>query len=574
MKTSLWNVCASLFAAACLASAARADVKLPAIFGDHMVLQQGAKVPVWGWAEPGEKVTVSLGGQKAEAITGADGKWLVKLEPFNVSAASLDLVVESSHASRLTFHDVLIGEVWLCSGQSNMVWPLSATFSAPEIPKANHPGIRLFKVGFKVAFEPQDDCEGKWVVCTPESVASFSGVGYFFGRELHQTLRTPVGLIGSYCSGTPAQAWTSMETLRSHEPLKGYLDYIEKLRADRAKIEADYDGKYLPAWEAEQKKWLEEFRKPYDQACEQWALEVKKAKSEGKPLPPKPELKQPAPPKYECRTRRGDNPTVLNNGMIAPLIPYAIKGVIWYQGESNANDPALYRTLFPALITDWRKQWGQPPSPDSRSSQDGYGGHAGVPWGDFPFLFVQLCSGAGDDVRMPLMREAQASALALPHTGMAVTIDVGEPENPRIHPRNKRDVGLRLARVARHVAYGQDLVYSGPVYKGMTVEGDKARLAFDHLGGGLVIGAAPNPKDGGAPTIPDSTLKGFVIAGADRKFVPAQAKIEGATVVAWAEGIQTPVAVRYAWLSNPVANLYNKEQLPAAPFRTDSWAIK
>jgi sialate O-acetylesterase len=547
MKKSLWNICAGLFATLCLASAVRADVKLPAIFGDHMVLQQGSKLPVWGSAEPGEKVTVSLGGQKAEAVAGADGKWLVKLEPVKASEAALDMVVESSHASRLTFHDVLVGEVWVCSGQSNMAWPLSATFSSPEIPKANHPGIRLFKVGFKVAFEPQSDCEGQWVVCTPESVASFSGVGYFFGRELHETLRVPVGLIGSYCSGTPAQAWTSLETLRAHEPLKGYLDTIEKLRADRVRIEEDYDKKYLPAWEAEHKKWLEECRKPYDQACLRWAAEVKKAKAEGKPLPPKPELKQPEPHKYECRTRRGDNPTVLHNGMIAPLMPFAIKGVIWYQGESNCNLPILYRTLFPALISGWRKSWAQ---------------------GDFPFLFVQLANSTGESSGVHLLREAQLRTLALPNTGMAVTIDIGEP---KIHPRNKKDVGLRLALAARHVAYGLEFVYSGPLYKSMKIEGDKVRLTFDHVGGGLMIASAPPSRPGDIPAPPAVELKGFTIAGTDKKFMPAQAKIEQDTVVVWSDQVKLPLAVRYGWTDTPDVNLYNKEHLPASPFRTDDW---
>ena len=555
MKKSIWNVYAGLFAMAFLASAARADVKLPAIFGDHMVLQQGVNLPVWGWAGAGEKVTVSLGGQTAEAVAGADGKWRVNLPPLKGTDESIELKVVGKNT--IIFKDVLVGEVWVCSGQSNMVWPLSATFSSPEIPKFNHPGIRLFKVGFKVAFEPQSDCEGKWVICTPESVASFSGVGYFFGRQLHETLRVPVGLIGSHCSGTPAQAWTSLETLRAHEPLKGYLDHIETLRADRAKIEADYDGKYLPAWEAEHKKWMEECRKPFDQACKQWADEVKKAKAEGKPLPPKPELKQPEPHKYECRTRRGDNPTVLHNGMIAPLMPYAIKGVIWYQGESNCNLPILYRTLFPALITGWRQRWGQPPSPGS-----------GAPWGDFPFLFVQLSNSTGESSGVHLLREAQLRTLALPNTGMAVTIDIGEP---KIHPRNKKDVGLRLALAARHVAYGQELVYSGPIYKSMNIEGDKVRLTFDHIGGGLMIASAPISRPGDVPAPPAAELKGFTIAGADKKFVPAQAKIEKDTVVVWSDQVKSPLAVRCGWTDTPDVNLYNKEQLPASPFRTDDW---
>lgn len=504
-------------------ASAQAAVKLPAIFGDHMVLQQGCKLPVWGWAEPSEQVTVSAGGQQTSTITGADGRWRVALNNLTATGEPIELKITGKET--ITFTDVLVGEVWVCSGQSNMEWPLNATFSASEIPKANHPRLRLFKVAHKVAFEPQADCEGRWVVCTPESAATFSGVGYFFAKEVQQALRVPVGMIGSHWSGTPAQAWTSLEMLRTHKPLKPFVDYYEKLYADRARLEEEYLTKTVPAYEAALKQWKE----------------ASKTAAQ----------KEPAPPKYECRTKRADNPTVLNNGMIAPLIPFAIKGVIWYQGESNANDPALYRTLFPALITDWRKSWGQ---------------------GDFPFLFVQLCSGAGDDVRIPLLREAQASALALTNTGMAVTLDIGEPKLPRIHPRNKRDVGTRLARAALHVAYQQTIAYSGPVYKGLKIEGDKARISFEHVGSGLIIAAPPNAKEDEPANVPASELKGFLIAGADRKFVQAQARIEGNEVVAVSEQVPQPVAVRYAWRSDPFeANLYNKELLPAASFRTDDW---
>ncbi len=500
-----------------------AEVKLPAIFGDHMVLQQGSALPVWGWAERGDTVTVSVAGQRVTTTAGGDGKWRVNLEPLNVSGEPTELTVVGKNT--ITLKDVLIGEVWVCSGQSNMEWPLNATFNAKEeSARARFPQIRFFKVAHKVAFEPQADCEGSWVVCTPETALTFSGVGYYFSRDLYQSLARPVGMIGSHWSGTPAQAWTSLEMLRAHKPLKPFVDYFEKLCADRTRIEEEYITKTVPEYEAALKRWQAESKESV--------------------------RKKPAPPKYECRTKRADNPTVLNNGMIAPLIPFAIKGVIWYQGESNANDPALYRILFPALITDWRKNWGQ---------------------GDFPFIFVQLCSGAGDDVRIPLMREAQESALALPNTGMAVTLDIGEPKNPRLHPRNKRDVGVRLALAAGHVAYGQALVYSGPIYKSMKIDRDQVRLSFDHVGGGLIIAAAPTAKENDPPNVLSSELKGFTIAGTDRKFVQAQARIEGENVVVWSEQVTKPVAVRYAWVSFPDANLYNKEGLPAASFRTDDW---
>jgi sialate O-acetylesterase len=509
-----------------------------------MVLQQDVKLPVWGWADSGERVTVSAAGQKVAATAGQDGKWMVKLDAIKNTDQPIELVVSGKNT--LTLKDVLIGEVWVCSGQSNMEYGLlGAHNAATEVPQANHSRLRLFKVAHKVAYEPQSDCEGTWEICTPQSANAFSAVAYFFGRDLHQTLGRPVGLIGSHWGATSAQVWTSLDTLRSRPDFKEFVNSFESFRASVGQLDEEYAKEILPAWEAEHKKWQEECYAPYQLASKQWIREVEKAKAEGKPLPSKPVLKSPRP-KPTCRTQIPNNTSVLYMGMIAPLIPYAIKGVIWYQGESNQGNPALYRTLFPTLITDWRNHWGQ---------------------GDFPFLFVQLPNYSTPS-DWPGLRESQLSALALPNTGTAITIDIGEADNG--HPRNKIDVGRRLALTARHIAYGEDLVYCGPIYKSMEIQGDTVRLAFDHVGSGLTIGTAPSIHQSLPPALPKSILKGFIIAGADKQFVTAQAKIEGDSVVVWSEQVSQPVTVRYGWASNPEVNLYNKEQLPAAPFRTDS----
>ena len=515
-------------------------VRLPAIFGDHMVLQQSSRLPVWGWADPGEKVTVSAAGQHVSATAGADGKWKVQLDALQRTGETIEIQIAGS-TNTIALKDVLVGDVWVCSGQSNMEWPLWATNNGrAEAAQANYPQIRLFKVAHKTSLEPLSDCEGKWVVCDPATAGGFSAVAYYFGRDLHRNLNSPIGLVGAHWGGTMIQAWTSLEGFEYDSALKGFTTAFHELAANRAKYEEEFNSKILPAWEQEYNKWMEEVRKPYDEACRGWAIEVQKAKQEGKPVPPRPEISRTMGGKPSCRTQSANNATVLFNGMIAPLLPFAIKGAIWYQGESNANNPALYGKQLPALIADWRKHWGQ---------------------GDFPFLFVQLPNMTNPS-DWAAMREVQLQTLAVPNTGMAITIDVGEHKD--IHPKNKMEVGARLALAARHVAYGQDLVYSGPVYQRMQIEGQKARLTFAHVGGGLTIGLEQAPG---------SSLKGFAVAGEDKVFVPAEARIEKETVVAWSEKVPKPVAVRYGWASDPEVNLYNKEGLPASPFRTDDWPL-
>ena len=483
---------------------AQADVRLPALIGDHMVLQRDQPVRIYGWAGAGESVTVRFAGRTVSTVADGSGRWEAWLRPMN-AGGPYDLVVASRNT--VTVRDVLVGEVWVASGQSNMAWPVERSRDPEkEAAAARYPHIRLFKVALKTSEEPLEDVEGSWAPCHPETVKSFSAVAYFFARHLHEKLGVPVGVIQSAWGGTPAQAWTSRATLVSEPTLQSYL--VE--------------------WNRVLVNWPRAKRR-YEESLKQWEQRVAEAKREGREPPPRPA--QPLGPGHP------HTPAGLFNAMITPLTPYAIRGVIWYQGESNANNYAhLYRTLFEAMIRDWRQAWGQ---------------------GDFPFLFVQLANYA----RAPaggywsLVQEAQLKTLELRNTGMAVTIDIGEAED--IHPRNKQDVGLRLALAARALVYGEKLVYSGPVFRQATREGNRLRLWFDHTGGGL-------RARGGV-------LREFVIAGADRVFHPAQATIEGETLVVSSPDVAEPVAVRYAWANNPEATLFNAEGLPASPFRSDNW---
>ncbi|NQU10204.1 sialate O-acetylesterase [bacterium] len=483
-----------------LALSAAAAIELPAVFGDGMVLQRGAAVPIWGTAEPGAEITVSFARQQQTAVADAQGRWSVRLRPLRASRLPRDLVVSSQRqpnqrsrvrrdaarrtptanaeepGSSRTFTNVLVGEVWLCSGQSNMEWPVSAATNGPaEVAAAQWPQIRLFQVPHVASLQVRTDCPGgSWVECAPPTVRGFSAVGYFFGRELHRILRIPVGLIDSSWGGTPCEAWTSGDTLRTLPDFAGVVD-----RLAAAGTNAPPQGAHTPG--------------------------------------------------------------ALFNGMIAPLVPYAIRGAIWYQGESNAGRARQYRELFPAMIRDWRTHWGQ---------------------GPFPFGFVQLANfmatkpQPGDSAWAEL-REAQNLTLALRNTGQAVIIDLGEATD--IHPRNKQDVGKRLALWAQAKVYRRRVEYSGPRYRSYRIDGNRVRLRFSHVGRGLVA-------QGGGP------LQQFSIAGTDRKFVWANAKIEAESVVVWSDQVPRPVAVRYAWADNPDGcNLYGRAGLPASPFRTDDW---
>ena len=613
-----------------------ANVKPARIFSDNMVLQRGINAPVWGMADPGEKITVSIDGNSMTTTAAPDGKWMVVLPVFK-AGGPYDLVIKGYNEVKFT--NVLFGDVWIASGQSNMEWPLvRANNGEEEVNNANYPNIRLFYVPKRVGSSPKDDLAGgQWDQCTPETAKNFSAVAYFFGRELHKDLNVPIGLINCNWGGTPAEAWTSAEMLKTLPDFKdrvielengpNWEDDIEannqRQREKREIMRNSFKGLELgvqkvsyssvdwpvviaPNWEEKLDGvvWL---RKVLEIPKEYKGQELKmdigrvgnsaivyfngvKVGSVGGPnfgeftIPPKvvrsgknvitvrlyhawgspnflgPEKRMKlyapsgavlenlaGPWKYKTgieppfpETKGYQNyPASLFNGMLYPLIPYGMKGVIWYQGESNAGRAYQYRALFQSMIEDWRVRWNLD---------------------YFPFLFVQLANYM-DIPEEPIeddwaeLREAQLMALRLPNTGMAVTIDIGEMFD--IHPRNKQDVGHRLALAAKKIAYGQDIVYSGPIYKSMEIKGNEARISFDHVGKGLM-------KKG-------EKLTGFQIAGKDRKFYWADAQIVGGKVYVTSDKVKKPVAVRYGWAHNPLCNLYNKNGLPASPFRTDDW---
>jgi sialate O-acetylesterase len=499
---SLYRTVRLLFTAACLAlsfSVAFAEVKMEGLFSDGLVLQQGVPVPVWGTAKDGEKVTVKFQDQTVTA-TAEHGRWSVRLKALK-AGGPFTLTIAGDNT--ITLHNVLVGEVWLCSGQSNMAFQLNrATNAATAIPAATDPQLRFSTVPRGTADEPQTEVAANWQECTPLSASNFSAVAYFFGRDLRQALKVPVGLIHSSVGGTPAEAWTSHATLEADPQLKPILErYAESVK------------QFDPEKAAEQKQKAAEKRK----------AAVAKAKAEGKPAPKAP--RAPADPR-----RSNSRPSGLYNAMIAPLEPYALAGVIWYQGEANSPRAAEYQHLFPAMIRDWRQAWGQ---------------------GNFPFLFVQI---APHERMTPEIREAQLlSWQKVPHTAMAVTADVGNETD--IHPTAKEPVGARLALAARAIAYGEKIEYSGPVYDAMKVDKDRVVLSFTHVGKGLAA-------RGGE-------LKGFTIATADGEFVPAKATIENNQVIVSSPSVSKPARVRYGWAATPDVNLFNQDGMPATPFRTD-----
>ncbi len=501
------SLAAQFFAALALTtSAAWADVRLASPFADHMVLQREMSVPVWGWAESGEQVTVSFAGQKVTATAAADGKWTVRLAKLT-AGGPFEMTVAGKNT--LTLKDVLVGEVWIASGQSNMQFPVARSGPYGGLPNAdqvvaaaNFPQIRIFTGRLAMTYETQTNITGQWVVCSPETAPTFSAVSYLFARNLHKELKVPVGMLTLAQGASVAEAWISRETLTADPKLKFMLDSLD----------------------ANVAFYRKDPRPPVAEA----------------PLHPTPINKPRTAVRQVSDPMRDQHfATILFNGMIAPVIPYAIKGVIWYQGESicfGTKGLDLYGYTMQTLVKDWRKQWGQ---------------------GDFAFYEVQL-PGQANISNNPRIREEQAAILALPHTGMAVTIDTGEVKN--VHPVNKEPVCDRLTRIALVDAYGRKMEDYGPRYDSMTVQGNTVRVKFTHLGGGLVAKGGP--------------LKGFQIAGADQKFVDAEAKIDGDGLVVSSAPVAAPVAVRYAWDNFPEGwgcNLFNAADLPAAPFRSDKW---
>ncbi len=513
-RSSFRLISASL-AVAAAALGVRADVRLPALFSDHMVLQRGMPVPVWGWAGDGETVKVTFQNQSI-TTKAANGKWMVKLKSLKAGGPDR-LIVEGKN--KIELQDVLVGEVWICSGQSNMEWPLNKSFEAKkDIDASANPKIHLFTVRKLKADSATNDVVGKWSECSAESSPAFSAVGYYFGRDLQKALGVPVGLIHTSWGGSPAEVWIR-EELMANDPeyrtdilgtyqtqIKNYNDALKKYEAEHAELTGE-KGRV-------------------------GASVVNSVR--GNRAPQKPSWK----------------PAELYNGMIAPLIPYAIQGAIWYQGESNAGRAHQYRRLFNDMISNWRKDWGQ---------------------GDFSFMLVQLApydknkkrtldkiTATPVDSDWAELREAQLlSTKTLPKVGMAVITDVGEKDD--IHPTKKEPVGARLALAAEAITYRKKVEYAGPLYRSMRVQGDKIVLTFDHVGSGL------EARDG--------ELKGFAICGADHQFVWADAKIKGNQVIVSSPKVPKPDSVRYGWDDFPVVNLWNKNGLPATPFRTDDYPM-
>jgi sialate O-acetylesterase len=533
----------------------QADVKMPAIFGDHMVLQQDGKIPVWGTADPGESVKVVVGASQAQTQADKEGLWRVDLPALPMNATGQTMTVTGKNA--LTFQDVLIGEVWLASGQSNMELKMAQLKGSRNvlnideaIASAANPQIRLFLVARQTGIGPKNDVQGTWKICSPESVLDFSAVAFFFGKDLQESLKRPVGLIGSYWGGTAVQSWTSLEALKSVPMTAGGAAQVEKRRdefpkdpAARAAAMADYKARLT--------EWQTNVDVPYQATIKKWNQDVAAAKASGQPPPerPKESSNHPNNPDGEAFEY-----TTLFNGMINPLIPYGMKGVIWYQGESNSGgNGENYDVLLKTMITDWRARWGE---------------------GDFTFLIVLL---ANMDSRYPMPTDSGWAGVrggqvkvsgTVPNTGLGSAIDIGMAHN--IHPPDKFDVGRRLAAAAKHIAYGQDIVYAGPSFVRMTIEGNKARITYKDIGSGLMIARPPfDAQD--YPPLSTTELTGFAIAGEDRKWSWGKAAIDGKDIVVSSDDVPKPVAVRYGWAQNPEINLYNKEGFPAVPFRTDDW---
>ena len=494
--------------------AVAADLGLAPYFGDHAVLQQGKPVPVWGAAGASDPIAVTFHGQTAKTQAGADGSWKVSIGPFEASAEGADLVVAGR--TTLTLHDVVVGEVWLCSGQSNMEFAVDdgggyrVDHPDAEVATAHFPLIRQLKVKQTVASSPAATvATGGWVSASPETVGGFTAVGYFFARDIHRALGVPVGIIDSPWGGTPIESWMS-DAARKSTSLSASLD------ARWAKDLSEWPPGRVAAFPAVKAAWekaSEEADRKHTKITLPW-------------------------PGYPASDDSPNRPGGLFNAMIAPFEPAAIRGILWYQGESNSDRAGEYAELFAAMIRSWREGFGQ---------------------GDVPFYFVQLAN-FGDENEVvnrnwARLREAQEKVLALPNTGMAVTVDIGEAHN--IHPRNKQEVGRRLALIARTRLYNIPPEVSGPVFAGATPEGKSIRVRFSHSGDELFA-------HGGS-------VRSLEVAGADKVFFPAAGEIEADTLLASSPDVKEPVAVRYAWANAPDANLYGDNGLPVPPFRSDGW---
>lgn len=474
------------------ALAADAIFGMPQVFSDGMVLQQEKPVPVWGWSVPGDKMRVRFAGQEKTATADAGGRWMVVLDPMKAGVKG-ELAVEGKERKQIK--DVLVGEVWLCSGQSNMEF-YASHLGEEAMKEAEFPDIRFFKVEKEATPERQQDVRGRWVHCSAKQIGLYSALGFLIAKDIHQRMGVPVGIIQPTQGNTRIESWMSLESLKS-DP--GFAPYVKSWETLQTKVHSMAESQ---------------------EQVNQW-----KAAGGSKETEPVSPVKI---------------PSSLFNGMVAPVAPYALRGIFWYQGESNAYQSGEYRKLFPVMIADWRAAWKEP---------------------KLPFLYVQLPNYKKREAEPQKvspwagLREAQAMALKVPDTEMAVTIDIGEED---IHPKNKPEVARRLMLVARAKVYGEKIAYTGPRFQKAEFKNDSATVCFDYTEGGL------KTQDGAG-------IKGFALAGDDKVYHWAEAKIDGAKVVVRSDKVAKPVAVRYAWAENPECNLTNGSGLPAAPFRTDNW---
>jgi sialate O-acetylesterase len=562
MKKVLSFLIALLF----ITSFAFANVTLPAIFGDNMVLQRNIKVPVYGWADAGEQVTIDFMGKTYKTTTGTDGKWSLKLGTYK-AGGPYQMQIKGNNTD-INYSNILIGDVWLASGQSNMEFGIqNEKHSADAIPKATDTQLHFFYVPMNLSLTPvydvvkqsADSPNGKWMVCSPQIMANphvgwggYSAVALYFAEQIRKSENVPLGMICSYRGGTPAQAWISEEGLKKEPAFTIYADTRQKLADNFEEATKTYPHRQ-ELYRDSIKTWNAEVGDAYNLTIKQWEKDAAAAKTNNQPIPVRPKPSRPAPVQPGDPIGSYQSPTVCYNGVITPLIGYGLKGVIWYQGETNGdrlNDAVEYKDLFPRMINDWRSKWGL---------------------GDFPFLFMQLPNFRAAAIipsqdNWPWVREGQEKTLSLPNTGMATIIDAGEA--PDVHPRNKLVPGNRLALVAQNKVYGRKVTASGPVYKSMKIEGNKIIISFNEIHKGLTAASLVGDDVVNADT---KELKGFGIAGDDHKFYWAKATLNGNTVTVWADEVSNPAAVRYDWADNPAGNLYNKDGLPARPFRTDNW---
>jgi sialate O-acetylesterase len=513
-------VCSLLLASS---SVAQQALRVPSFFSDHMVVQQKVPVAVWGWAKPGDRVKLEFHGNTSSAkADDKTGKWNANLPACDANSEGTSLTIKSGD-QKILINDVLVGEVWFASGQSNMVWPVSRSENAEAaIASANYPGVRMYLADTTPADEQQEDIKGAWNVCTPENAGAFSAAGYFFAKKIHEETGLPVGVIKSCWGGKRCECYCSREAMVSNPHGKLMIEELDK-QAENYNEEAA--------------------RERYDKAVAAWKEKSDKIRKENQVEGAK-KKRIPRKPQFQTHPLKNPgNPTVLYNGMIHPFVGYKFRGAIWYQGEANgrANLAPIYREMMTLMIQDWRTRW------DS----------------EFPFYFVQLANfkkptdEPGVDSEWATVQNQQRLTLEYPKTGMATINDIGAAND--IHPKNKKDVGERLARWALKNEYGKSVVVSGPLYKSMTISDSKATIHFDHVAEGL------KSRDG-------EKLKRFEIAGEDKKWHWGEAAISGSTVVVSSPNVPKPVAVRYAWAANPVgANLVNSEGLPTSIFRTDDW---